>query len=47
MYMRPAEPGTAASTPIVVDGFQSATLVLLALLSLVLGILPGFLSGLL
>ncbi|MVN74731.1 NADH-quinone oxidoreductase subunit NuoN [Hymenobacter sp. HMF4947] len=45
MYMRPAEPG--AEAPIVVDGFQSATLVLLALLTLVLGILPGFLSGLL
>ena len=45
MYMRPAEPGNEA--PIVVDGFQSATLVLLALLTMVLGILPGFLSGLL
>ncbi|MGI4871912.1 MAG: NADH-quinone oxidoreductase subunit N [Janthinobacterium lividum] len=45
MYMRPAEPG--AETPIVVDAFQSATLVLLAVISLVLGILPGFLSGLL
>jgi NADH-quinone oxidoreductase subunit N len=45
MYMRPAEPGNEA--PIVVDGFQSVTLVLLALLTLVLGILPGFLSGLL
>lgn len=45
MYMRPAEPGNEA--PIVVDGFQSATLVLLAVLTLVLGILPGFLSGLL
>lgn len=45
MYMRPAEPGNDA--PIVVDGFQSATLVLLAVLTLVLGILPGFLSGLL
>jgi len=37
MYMRPAKPGNEA--PIVVDGFQSATLVL--------GILLGFLSGLL
>ena len=45
MYMRPAEPGNDA--PIVVDGFQSATLVLLALLTLILGILPGFLSGIL
>jgi len=45
MYMRPAEPGNEA--PIVVDGFQSATLVLLAVLTLVLGILPGFLSNLL
>ncbi|QKG53168.1 NADH-quinone oxidoreductase subunit N [Hymenobacter sp. BRD67] len=44
MYMRPAEPG--ADAPIVVDGFQSATLVLLAILTLVLGILPGFLTGL-
>ena len=45
MYMRPAEPGN--EVPIVVDGFQSATLVLLAVLTLVLGILPGFLSGIL
>jgi NADH-quinone oxidoreductase subunit N len=45
MYMRPAEPGSEA--PIVVDGFQSFTLVLLAIITLVLGILPGFLSGLL
>ena len=44
MYMRPAEPGT---TPIVVDGFQAATLVLLAAITLILGILPGFFSGLL
>ena len=45
MYMRPAEPGNEA--PIVVDGFQSATLVVLAIITLVLGILPSFLSGLL
>jgi NADH-quinone oxidoreductase subunit N len=45
MYLRPAEPGNEA--PIVVDGFQSFTLVLLAIITLVLGILPGFLSGLL
>jgi NADH-quinone oxidoreductase subunit N len=46
MYMRPAEPGVP-QTPIVVDGFQSATLVVLAAITLILGILPGFLSGLL
>jgi NADH-quinone oxidoreductase subunit N len=45
MYMRPAEPGSEA--PIVVDGFQSFTLVVLVVITLVLGILPGFLSGLL
>jgi NADH-quinone oxidoreductase subunit N len=45
MYMRPAEPGSEA--PIVVDGFQSATLIVLAAITLILGILPGFLSGLL
>ncbi|MFD1872079.1 NADH-quinone oxidoreductase subunit N [Hymenobacter bucti] len=45
MYLRPAEPGNEA--PIVVDGFQSATLVVLAIITLVLGILPGFLSDLL
>jgi NADH-quinone oxidoreductase subunit N len=45
MYLRPAEPG--AETPIVVDGFQSVTLVVLAVITLVLGILPGFLSGIL
>ena len=44
-YFRPTEADT--STPIVVDGFQAATLVLLAVLSLVLGILPGLLSGVL
>jgi NADH-quinone oxidoreductase subunit N len=46
MYMRPAEPGVS-QTPIVVDGFQSATLVVLVSITLILGILPGFLSGLL
>jgi NADH-quinone oxidoreductase subunit N len=46
MYMRPAEPGVS-QTPIVVDGFQSATLIVLAAITLILGILPGFLSGLL
>jgi NADH-quinone oxidoreductase subunit N len=46
MYLRPAEPGVP-QTPIVVDSFQSITLVVLAALTLILGILPGFLSGLL
>jgi NADH-quinone oxidoreductase subunit N len=45
MYLRTAEPD--AEAPIVVDGFQSATLVLLAVITLVLGILPSFLSDLL
>lgn len=45
MYLRPAEPGNEA--PIVVGGFQSVTLVVLAIITLVLGILPGFLSDLL
>ncbi|MCB2379334.1 NADH-quinone oxidoreductase subunit N [Hymenobacter sp. BT635] len=42
MYMQPAEDENAE--PIVVSGFQSAVLVLLALLTVVLGILPGLLS---
>jgi NADH-quinone oxidoreductase subunit N len=46
MYLHPAEPGVP-QTPIVVDGFQSATLIVLAAITLILGILPGFLSGLL
>ena len=46
MYLSPAEPGVS-QTPIVVDSFQSITLVVLAALTLILGILPGFLSGLL
>jgi len=45
MYLRPAEPGNDAL--IVVDSFQSIMLVVLAIMTLVLGILPGFLSGLL
>jgi NADH-quinone oxidoreductase subunit N len=45
MYLLPAEPGNEA--PIVVGGFQSVTLVVLAIITLVLGILPGFLSDLL
>jgi len=44
MYLRPAE---AEATPIPVDGIQKFTLVLLSLLSIVLGIAPGFLSGIL
>jgi NADH-quinone oxidoreductase subunit N len=44
MYLRPAE---ADATAIPVDGIQTATLALLALLSIVLGIVPGFLSGIL
>ncbi|NML68189.1 NADH-quinone oxidoreductase subunit N [Hymenobacter sp. RP-2-7] len=44
MYFSPAEPGTA---PIEVDSFQSVTLVVLVLLTLALGILPGLVSGLL
>ena len=44
MYFSPAEPGTA---PIEVDSFQSVTLVILVLLTLALGILPGLVSGLL
>jgi len=45
MYLRPADAG--ANAPIVVDGFQSAILIVLAAITLLLGILPGFLSGLL
>jgi NADH-quinone oxidoreductase subunit N len=44
MYLRPAE---ESATPVPVDGIQTATLALLALLTLVLGITPGFLSGIL
>jgi NADH-quinone oxidoreductase subunit N len=42
MYMQPAEDESAA--PIVVGSFQSAVLVLLALLTVVLGVLPGLFS---
>ncbi len=45
MYLRPAEPG--ATAPIAVDGFQSATLALLAGLTVLLGVLPGLLSAVL
>jgi NADH-quinone oxidoreductase subunit N len=44
MYMQPAP---ADATPVPVDGIQSATLALLALLTIALGIVPGFLSGIL
>ncbi|OUJ73850.1 NADH-quinone oxidoreductase subunit N [Hymenobacter crusticola] len=46
MYMRPAA-DEAATTPIVVSGFQSAVLVILALLTILLGVLPGIASSLL
>jgi len=44
MYMQPAPEG---ATPVPVDGIQTATLALLALLTIALGIVPGFLSGIL
>lgn len=44
MYLQPL-PDDA--TPVPVDGIQTATLALLALLTLVLGIAPGFLTGIL
>ncbi|OGX83097.1 NADH dehydrogenase [Hymenobacter lapidarius] len=44
MYLRPAEEG---ATPVPVDGIQTVTLALLALLSIALGIVPGLLSGIL
>ena len=45
MYLRPAEGPAAEAVP--VDGLQAFTLGLLALLTLALGIVPGFLSGIL
>jgi len=45
MYMRDAEPDM--TEPIVVTPFQSVILVVLALLTVVLGVLPGLLSGIL
>ena len=45
MYLRPAEDPTAEAIP--VDSLQSFALVLLALLTIALGILPGLLSGIL
>jgi len=44
MYLQPAAEDAA---PIVVDGIQRVTLVVLALLTVVLGVLPGLLSGIL
>ena len=44
MYLRPAEDD---ATAVPVDGLQSFTLGLLALLTIALGVLPGFLSGIL
>jgi NADH-quinone oxidoreductase subunit N len=44
MYMQPVPEG---ATAVPVDGIQTATLALLALLTIVLGIAPGFLSGIL
>ncbi len=35
------------TTPYLVDGIQTATLVVLALLTILLGIAPGFMSGIL
>ncbi len=45
MYLRPAEGPNAEAVP--VDGLQAFTLGLLALLTIALGIVPGFLSGIL
>ena len=44
MYLRPADDN---ATPVPVDGTQRFTLILLALLTILLGVLPGFLSGIL
>ena len=44
MYLQPAP---ADATPVPVDGIQRLTLALLALLTIALGIAPGFLSGIL
>ncbi|HEX8426692.1 NADH-quinone oxidoreductase subunit N [Hymenobacter sp.] len=46
MYMRDADSDTATE-PIVISTFQSGALLLLALLTVVLGVLPGILSGIL
>ncbi len=45
MYLRPADEQAADAVP--VDGLQAFTLGLLALLTIALGIVPGFLSGIL
>lgn len=47
MYLRPAATSTTDAAPIAVSPFQSAVLVLLALLTVVLGVLPGLVSGIL
>ena len=44
MYMQPAPEG---ATPVPVDGIQRATLVVLMVLTIALGVVPGFLSGIL
>lgn len=46
MYLQPAPEGSEGA-PIAVDGTQSATLVLLIVLTVALGVLPGLVSGLL
>ncbi|GAB2471901.1 NADH-quinone oxidoreductase subunit N [Hymenobacter qilianensis] len=45
MYMKPAD--NEADTPIAVGGFQSAVLIALVVLTVVLGVLPGLVSGVL
>ncbi|WP_133274075.1 NADH-quinone oxidoreductase subunit N [Hymenobacter radiodurans] len=45
MYMKPADDETEA--PITVGSFQSAVLIILAVLTVVLGVLPGLVSGVL
>jgi NADH-quinone oxidoreductase subunit N len=45
MYMRPADDETVA--PIAVGSFQSVVLVVLALLTVLLGVLPGLITGIL
>ncbi len=42
-----AQPAPEGATPVSVDGIQNVTLVVLALLTILLGIVPGFLSGIL
>ena len=45
MYMKPAD--DAATGPVAVGSFQSVVLVVLALLTVLLGVLPGLVSGIL